>query len=421
MLKRVLFLNIGANFVLQLLTFAFPLVTLPYVTQIFGASVFGVVSYYGVLAGCFSILAMYGFDHSATRKIPELEGDSHSLGALFAEVQQVKFLLIAISALLFAIFLFFQQPTCEHKAIAWSSFLLTIGAGLNPNWFFQGRMRIQEMVWINSLFKGSALALVFILIKTERDAWLYPTLAALSIIGPALYGIWKTRLSFGIPKKQLKIQTFVRELSDGRWMFGISVLLFLNQSVGVLVLEYWHTMDEVAIYSLGWRFMNVMMAFVLGPIVTSLFPLAGQEIRQAPTSGFKKLIRYMWRILGVLVGLSIPYYFGMTIIFPLLFEEEFAGSLNVFVWLLGVPVLGALTHMLNIQYLVNLHEEKRAFKTLVVASFLGWIWIGWATKSHGVIGATFGSLALEVQVLVAFALVAIRLHRSFQRGASEEL
>lgn len=415
MLKRVLFLNIGANFVLQLLTFAFPLVTLPYVTQIFGARVFGVVSYYGVLAGCFSILAMYGFDHSATRKIPELEGDPYSLGALFTEVQQVKFLLIAISSLLFAILLYIHQTSSEHMAIAWSSFLLTVGAGLNPNWFFQGRMKIQEMVWINSLFKGSALALVFILIRSQHDAWLYPALAALSVIGPALYGIWKTHLAFKMPLHFLGIKSFVRELKSGRWMFGISVLLFLNQSVGVLVLEYWHTMEEVAIYSLGWRFMNVMMAFVLGPIVTSLFPLAGQEIRQAPISGLRQLTRYMWRILGVLVGLSIPYYFGMTFVFPRVFQEGFSESLKVLVWLLGVPILGAITHMLNIQYLVNLHQEKRAFKTLVAASVLGWILVGWATKSYGIMGTTFGSLALEVLVVIAFSLVVMHVHRSLKR------
>lgn len=415
MISKILLQNIGANFVLQILTFAFPLVTLPYVTGVLGVSVFGVVSFYSVVAGCFGILAMYGFDHSATRKIQGLEGDPDALGKLFSLVQWSKLLLVGFSALAFFGLLCILPPPVEHLGIAWSSFLLTLGAGLNPNWFFQGRMKIQEMVWINILFKLITLLLVFTLINSERDAWLFLTLSAFSVIGPALCGVYKIHRVMIIPKVSLPFKSLIRELIDGRWMFGISLLLFLNQSAGILLLGQWHTMEDVAIYSLGWRFMNVVMAFVLGPIVTSIFPLTGKDVQRDPHKGLMLLMGYTWRITALLILLSIPYYFLLEAIFPYVFHVEYVKSLYVLAWLLAVPIFGAITHMLNIQYLVNLKMEKLAFKTLISSSILGWLSITWATKNYGLVGTTLGALGLEVLVLITFCIVVLRFQSKIHR------
>ena len=67
--------NAIANGILQFLNYAFPVLTLPFLGSVIGVEEFGVVNFFSVLVGYFTLFVIYGFDASATRKVPELEDD----------------------------------------------------------------------------------------------------------------------------------------------------------------------------------------------------------------------------------------------------------------------------------------------------------------------------------------------------------
>ena len=78
-LGRGVLSNVFANGILQFLNYAFPVLTLPFLGSVIGLEEFGVVNFFSVLVGYFTLFVIYGFDASATRKVPELEDDLKTL------------------------------------------------------------------------------------------------------------------------------------------------------------------------------------------------------------------------------------------------------------------------------------------------------------------------------------------------------
>ena len=416
---KILAKNIGANLVLQILTFAFPLLTLPYLTQVIGGESFGLVSYYGVVAGCFSIFVSFGFDHSATRQVPKLANDPIKLERLFVETQLAKCALIFGSAVVYFFWLSTRPLDSQAWSIAWASFIVTLGVGLMPNWFLQGKMRLGSIVWLTVWIRASALILVFYFIKTPQDAWLFPFLTGMSIIGPSLLGTWGIIRQYQFSWKPNAWRSIPNLLSNGRWMFGISLLLFLNQSISVLLIEHWYSFQEVGVYSLSWRLMNVVMAFFLGPILTSIFPISAERLLAQPVKGIQEIQSKTWLILGLLLAVSLGYFLLVQTFFDWIFPVEFLSSVRLLGVLLCVPILGLVTHMISIQILVNLGKERVVFYRMVILSGIGWAGLSLSTYWFGTYGAALGSVALECILCFGFIHLFSRHKKRILAGSLE--
>ena len=141
--------NVMANGILQFLNYAFPIITLPFVGRIIGTEEFGVINFYSVLVGYFTLFVIYGYDASATRRVPELEKTPAALKVFFVEIQSSKILLLLLAALIYFILLLFITDSSEHYKVAWSTFAVSAGWALMPNWFVQGIRRMKELVWLN--------------------------------------------------------------------------------------------------------------------------------------------------------------------------------------------------------------------------------------------------------------------------------
>ena len=121
--------NVISNGVLQFLNYAFPIITLPFVGRVIGTEEFGVINFYSVLVGYFTLFVIYGFDASATRKVPDLENNDAALKIFFVEIQSSKILLLLFAGFIYSIFLFLIPDSIEHYKVAWSTF--AVAAGIN--------------------------------------------------------------------------------------------------------------------------------------------------------------------------------------------------------------------------------------------------------------------------------------------------
>ena len=148
--------NVMANGILQFLNYAFPIITLPFVGRIIGTQEFGVINFYSVLVGYFTLFVIYGFDASATRRVPDLVQRSSDLKVFFVEIQSSKILLLLIAASVYSILLVLIPDGNEHYKVAWSTFAVAAGWALMPNWFVQGIRRMKELVWFCLLYTSDA-------------------------------------------------------------------------------------------------------------------------------------------------------------------------------------------------------------------------------------------------------------------------
>jgi len=157
--------NLLANGVLQFMHYVFPIVTLPFVGHVVGSESFGVINYFSVLVGYFTLFVLYGFDFSGTRAVAQMGDDSRALGTYFNQVQSAKLLLLLVAGLLYAILIPLLPEGPNHEKIAWSTFGVTAGWAFMPNWFVQGMRRMRALVWINVIPKLIFILVVFFIIS----------------------------------------------------------------------------------------------------------------------------------------------------------------------------------------------------------------------------------------------------------------
>ena len=188
-LGRGVLSNVFANGILQFLNYAFPVLTLPFLGSVIGLEEFGVVNFFSVLVGYFTLFVIYGFDASATRKVPELEGDLKKMNLFFVEIQSSKVLLLILAFIVFSLLVLIIPDGIDNIKVALATFGVTAGWALMPNWFVQGIRRMSDLVWINIIPKAIFLGLVFLTIKAKEDSYLYPLFISLSTIICALLSI----------------------------------------------------------------------------------------------------------------------------------------------------------------------------------------------------------------------------------------
>src|SRR5208283_4678208 len=82
---------------LQVVTYFFPIIILPYLVRIIGPEKFGLIAFAQAFVQYFMILTDYGFNYTATRKISLCHDKKNEICSIFSSVMTVKFILTLIS------------------------------------------------------------------------------------------------------------------------------------------------------------------------------------------------------------------------------------------------------------------------------------------------------------------------------------
>src|ERR1041385_7315246 len=85
---------------LQLVTYFFPLIILPYLFRVVGPDKFGLIAFAQAFVQYFMILTDYGFSITATKEISLCHNDKTRLSQVFSVVMTVKIILVLFSGLI---------------------------------------------------------------------------------------------------------------------------------------------------------------------------------------------------------------------------------------------------------------------------------------------------------------------------------
>ena len=108
--KKRLLSNFFSLSSLQVASYIFPLITLPYLVRVLGPSKYGLVAFAQAFIGYFQILTNYGFGLSATREISIHRDNEEKVAEIFSSVLTIQLLLALISfIIMFAIVFIFKK------------------------------------------------------------------------------------------------------------------------------------------------------------------------------------------------------------------------------------------------------------------------------------------------------------------------
>ena len=161
----------------QLLLVIMPLITAPYISRVLGATNTGIYSYTYAVAAYFMMFSSLGIDIYGNRCIAKCDDRNHKelnevfSGILFAHLISAIIVIIAYCAY---VFLF----KSKYKDIALLQGLWILSTTFDISWFFFGLEKFKITVTRNFIIKITSVLLVFLLVRTADDLWIYTLIMA---------------------------------------------------------------------------------------------------------------------------------------------------------------------------------------------------------------------------------------------------
>ncbi|UFS69768.1 oligosaccharide flippase family protein [Geomonas sp. RF6] len=351
--------NLFSLSTLQLVSYALPLVTLPYLVRVLGAEKFGLLMFSQSFVTYLGILVDYGFNLSATREISINRENRAKVTEIFSAVMTIKMCLLVLSFVILCATVFGFERFRHEWEVYFLSFTLVVGQALFPVWYFQGMEKMKFMTLLNIFAKVFFTVMIFVCVRREGDYLIVPLLNGLGFIISGLGSLWLVmkkmgqRFTFCAPAV---LKSHLRESSE--YFFSrISVSAYTSSNVFFLGLITSHTM--VGYYAIAEKIYNALQQGYQ-PIVQSLYPYIA---KQRNIRLFKKLFAYANFFNFLLVGLLflsaarvIRIVSGHSIVeSTLVLQILLAASLFVVPSImLGYPFLAALGHKRIANYSVIL-------------------------------------------------------------------
>lgn len=346
--------------VLQIFTYALPLLTLPYLVRVLGVENYGLVMFAQSFIMFFSILVDYGFNLSATREISVHRDDKEKVSEIYSSVMTIKVILIFLSFFILSVVVFSFEKFNQDKELYLITYLMVVGQGLFPIWYFQGLERMKYITGINIVSRVIFTIAIFIFVNEADDYILVPLLNGLGITIGSLYSLYLIKVSF---KQQFTLQSFnsiKTHFKDSTDFFLSRVSVSIYTSANAFVLGLFTNNTMVGYYSIAEKLYQAIQG-LYGPINQALYPYVAKERN---VKLYKKILKFI--LLLNIAGVFFLFFFG-EYIFSILFTQEVGlESIKVFhiflianlfavpSVLLGYPFLGALgfTRFTNISVIL---------------------------------------------------------------------
>lgn len=179
--------NFIYNVAYQLFTMLVPLITTPYISKVLLPEGVGRYSYTYSIVSYFILFAQLGFGYYAQREIAKHQNDKYQQSVLFFEIIAVKSISVGIACIAY-IFMCCTGVFGEYTNLMWWWLILIIAQEFDIAFLFQGNEEFSKIVFRNFFIKLLGIVLIFVVVRTSEDVWIY----VISIAASNLLGILST-------------------------------------------------------------------------------------------------------------------------------------------------------------------------------------------------------------------------------------
>lgn len=410
LLARPVVQNSLALYGVQLAGFLLPLITLPYLARVLGPANFGLLVFAQAFAVWLGVLLEFGFTFSATREVARLRLSPQALRDLAAGVFLAKLLLSLFSLGVIGISWLVVPTFRDQPAYLLGAWLVALGQGWNPTWYFQGveRLRLPALLDIGARLVGTMA--LFLVVRSPSDgAWVFLAqgIPAL-LVSVTLLLLMYRELPFSWAGPSLLKTT----LKAGWGMFVYRTLVGLYSGMNTFLLGLFVPPAQIGYYG-GAERIQGLAAAPFWPIWRAVYPRTSYKVNH-DLEGAKAWLRRMVLGFGVLgFALMISLWFLAPQLVRLLLGPEYEASVEVLrILSLSLPLI-ALSGVMGLQWLVPLGLERWLNAITLSAGFTNILLATWLIPRHGFVGMAYSLVIVEALVLVLMAGVLQRLGRGF--------
>lgn len=394
-LRHPLVQSILSLYGVQVAGYVVPLITIPYLARVLGASGWGLVAFAQAFGAYISLACEYGFVFSATREVARHRGEQGKLASILAGVQGAK-VVLAGGAVALAVAVRNWIPIFRgHPLIFWGAVFWALGQAFSMMWFFLGLEQVRLAAALDISAKSLATVGIFIFVHRPSDDW---RVLAIQGAGFFLSSAFCLALAYRIVPSRLPAWEDVHDALKAGWaLFLFEGSARLNSATNTFILGLFVPADLVGYYAGAEKIARASLK-LLDPVNQTLYSRLSNLAVQSKTRAAR-----LARVGVVIMGLGGAVMGGMIYLLApqvvhVLLGPGYGPAIPVLRIMALLPPLVALSKALGGQWLIPLGLEG-PFNLIIIAAGLARLAMALA------VARTYADVGMAWVAVISSALV----------------
>lgn len=391
-------LNFIMNVFLTMSSFIFPLITFPYISRILLPEGTGKVNFATSYISYFTMFAQLGIPTYGIRACAMVRDDRRKLTKTAHELFLINLFMSIISYVVFFILLFCVPKLREDRTlylIVSANILLT---AIGMEWLYKALEQYSYITIRSVAFKFVALIAMFLLVHQKSDYVIY---GAISLFAASASNIMNLiNVHKYIDLKPLSHYDFKPHLKAVGIFFAMSCATTIYLHLDTIMLKFMTTDTDVGYYSAATKIKMILVSVVtsLGAV---LLPRVSYYVKQNKMEEFHRITVKALNFV-FLSALPLTIYFIMFAREGIYFlsGKEYEGAIIPMQVIMPTLLIIGVTNILGLQILVPMGMEKYVLYSEIAGAITDLILNALLIPSLKSTGASIGTLAAEIAVLI---------------------
>lgn len=388
---RTLASNFAWLSVLQVASYIFPLITMPYLARVIGTIGFGKIAFASAIMVWIQTIADWGFNLTATRDVAQNRDDKQRVSEIFSNVLWARCVLMLLSFAVLGCLILFIPQFYENRLVILITFLMIPGHIFFPDWFFQAVERMKYITIFNVVIKLLFMVAVFVFVKDKDDYILQPLFTSIGYVLCGIISLYLIIGKWGIRLHRPTLGGVFTTIKSSTNVFINTLVPNLYNSLSIVLLGVWSGSYATGIFDGGNKFSSICQQ-VMDVVSRVFFPFLSR--RSDRHSVYVKLNMAISIVMAIGLFVVAPY------IVELFLSPEFANSVAVIRLLsVSLPFL-ALSNSYGTNYLI-VHKRERLLRNITFVSSLFGLSLGLVLIPH------YSYIGAAVTILTTRAILGI--------------
>lgn len=325
-----------------------------YAARILLADGVGRVAYAQNITSYFAAFAEFGLTTYGIREIARVKEKHSCMNKIFTELLLINSITTTCALLFYAVFIFLTGNVKTDTGLFLVCGLSIVFNYFNIDWFYQGEEEYGYIAARNLAVKMLSLALIFLLVRTDKDFIKYALIMSLTGGFNFIINVTRTHKCVKLVKEDLSVRPHIKKLL----IFASGTLLIaVYRGTGVTMLGILSTKTEAGCYSYAFTMIKVL-AGICTAVAAVFFPRLSYYYKVNQI----KFYEFLRLALKVMVFFSFPACTGIFLIAPpivtVLLGEAFLPTAGIMRILSLLIIIWGFSNVAGYQLLLVTDNER---------------------------------------------------------------
>lgn len=405
---KILRTNFSYLFVLQIANYLIPLLLLPYIGTVLGASNFGKIMFVQAFIAYFILFVDFGFNVSATKAIVDSRNDKNKMSVVFWDTMLAKGgILLLCFIILLGLVLGLEKFHRDYE-LFFIGFISVLSSFLFPLWLFQGMEKMKEVTIVNVVPKLLMLFFTFYFVNDTEDYTLALLIQMLALLFSALMSLFIIYQKRYVYFMKPTIKGAIEQIRNSWHIFLTSLSTNLYTTTNIVVLGLLTNDAIVGVYSAADKLIRALISFI-SSVMQVVFPRVNVYYRESSDKAID-FVKKMVTIVAVgCILLAFVILSGADFIIQKMYSSvDFQKTVDVFRYSSLLPLFSVVNGLLAINVLVVFGLRKALSKIVFIGCLFSLILISPLVSKFQEIGAVICATLTEILIFILLMITIIK-------------